>query len=191
MKLVIGLGNPEGKYTSTRHNVGFAALDRYAAKNSLSFQAKDKFKADIAEATIAGEKIIFAKPATYYNLIGESVRAIADFYKINPSDILIVHDELALPFGVIRTRVGGSAAGNNGIKSVIEHIGQDTARLRIGIYNDLRGRMPDADFVLGKFSSSENESLQTLVIPKVCDLIDDFINGNHKADSQTLVLDAE
>lgn len=187
MKLIIGLGNPEDKYNGTRHNVGFAALDEFAKKNSLSFQAKEKFKAHIAEITNAGEKVIFAKPTTYYNLVGESGRLLADFYKIDPSDILIVHDELALPFGVVRTRLSGSAAGNNGIKSIIEHIHHDTPRLRIGIYNELRGQMPDADFVLGKFNKEEIEHLQKDIFPKAVELIDEFISGHHAADSHTLI----
>jgi aminoacyl-tRNA hydrolase len=187
MKLVIGLGNPEEKYKGTRHNVGFATLDHYANANGLSFQSKDKFKAIIAESNIAGEKVIFAKPATYYNLVGESIRLLADFYKIEPTDILIVHDELALPFGVVRTRLNGGAAGNNGIKSIIEHVSPDTSRLRIGIHNDLAGQIPDADFVLGKFTKNEAESLQKTILPKAIELIDEFINGNHTADSHTLI----
>jgi peptidyl-tRNA hydrolase, PTH1 family len=187
MKLIIGLGNPEGKYASTRHNVGFAALDQYANVKGLSFQPKDKFKAAIAEFNNTDGKVIFAKPSTYYNLVGESARAIADFYKIDPADILIVHDELALPFGVVRTRLNGGAAGNNGIKSIIEHIGHDTPRLRIGIYNDLKGQIPDADFVLGKFNQDESDALQKTILPKAIELIDEFINGNHIANSHTLI----
>jgi PTH1 family peptidyl-tRNA hydrolase len=187
MKLVIGLGNPEEKYSTTRHNVGFAALDQYADVKGLSFQSKDKFKAAIAESNSAGEKVIFAKPTTYYNLVGESARVIADFYKIEPEDILIMHDELALPFGVVRTRLSGSAAGNNGIKSIIEHIGHDTPRLRIGIHNDLATQIHDADFVLGKFTKDESEALQKTILPKTIELIDEFVNGNHIPDSHTLI----
>lgn len=187
MKLVIGLGNPEDKYKSTRHNVGFAALDEYAKKNNLSFQSKDKFKAAIAEYNSASEKVIFAKPTTYYNLVGESARVIADFYKIDPVDILIVHDELALPFGIVRTRLSGSAAGNNGIKSIIEHIGEDTPRIRIGIHNDLATQIHDADFVLGKFTKDESEILQKTTLSKVIELIDEFIGGNHISTSHTLI----
>lgn len=187
MKLIIGLGNPEEKYNSTRHNIGFAVLDEFAKKNSLAFQTKDKFKAELAEQVINGEKIIFAKPTTYYNLVGESGRLLADFYKIDPADILIVHDELALPFGVVRTRLSGGAAGNNGIKSIIDHIHHDTPRLRIGIYNDLAGQIPDADFVLSKFTKEEAEHLQKTIFPKAIELIDIFISGNHVPDSHTLI----
>src|SRR5262245_23994552 len=103
MKLVIGLSNSEPKYSGTRHNVGFSVLDAYATEKGAGFQAKDKFKALIAETTVDGEKVLLVKPTTYYNLSGETGRLLADFYKIAPEDILIIHDELALPFSTIRT----------------------------------------------------------------------------------------
>ena len=176
MKLIVGLGNPESKYTSTRHNVGFRMLDAYATHCGATFKTASKFKADTAEIAVNGEKVILAKPTTYYNLSGEAVRSIADFYKISPEDILVIHDELALPFGVIRTRLGGSDAGNNGVKSVTEHLGPSTARIRIGVYNELRDRMDDANFVLGSFSKDEAETL-TEKQQKIASLIDAFISG--------------
>ena len=176
MKLIIGLGNPEEKYKHTRHNVGFFTLSQYAKEKGSDFQLRDKFKACIAEFTHEGEKIILAKPTTYYNNVGEAGRAIADFYKIDSTDILIVHDELALPFGTIRTRIGGSDAGNNGIKSMNQHCGEDTSRIRIGVYNELRDRIEDASFVLSNFSSDEQSSLEDLQ-PKLHALIDSFIRG--------------
>ena len=131
MKLIIGLGNPEPRYDGTRHNAGFWLLDQYARHRKLVFQPKTKFKASVAEFDAAGDKVIMAKPTTYYNLSGEAVRALADFYKVPVGDILVVHDEIALPCGTIRTRRGGSDAGNNGVSSVTEHLGDGTARLRI------------------------------------------------------------
>lgn len=175
MKLIIGLGNPEPRYKGTRHNVGFAVLDEYAKGRGVSFKTQSKFKADIAELTVNGEKVLLAKPTTYYNLVGESARAIMDFYKIGSSDVLIVHDDLALPSGTIRTRIGGSGGGSNGIKSINAHGGELTARLRIGIANDLRERMDDADFVLSKLSASETRDLghsldsATTIINSFCD----------------------
>lgn len=177
MKLIIGLGNPEAKYVETRHNVGFHVLDTFVRERGLVFQPKDKFKSLTAEFSSEGEKVILAKPTTYYNLSGEAARAIADFYKISPASILVVHDELALPFGTIRTRLGGSDAGNNGIKSVNDHLGQDTARIRVGVYNELRDRVDDADFVLGKFSKEESDQLADIT-KKAIRLIDDFIAGS-------------
>ena len=176
IKLIIGLGNPEERYKDTRHNAGFKSVACYAEEHGATFQLKEKFKAWIAELSTEDEKVIFAKPTTYYNLSGEATRAIADFYKIAPADILVVHDELALPFGTIRTRIGGSNAGNNGVKSITEHLGPDTARLRIGIYNELRDKIDDADFVLSKFTREEAEHFGELHV-KTASIIDTFIDG--------------
>lgn len=176
MKLIIGLGNPETKYTGTRHNVGFFMVDAYAHEKGGAFRDKAKFKAEICELSGSSEKVLLVKPTTFYNLSGEAVRAIADFYKVEPSDILVIHDELALPFGTIRSRIGGSDAGNNGIKSITEHIGPDTARIRVGIWNELRDKMDDADFVLAKFSNDEASNLKEQS-KKVIDIIDDFIQN--------------
>lgn len=177
MKLIVGLGNPEEKYNDTRHNVGFFMVGEYARQNGIALLKKDKFKALVGETTKDGEKTILALPTTYYNLSGESAKAIADFYKIEPHDILIVHDELALPFETLRTRLSGSPAGNNGIKSVNAHLGPDTARLRVGIYNEKRDLMDDADFVLAKFSKDESDALVELS-KKAIDIIDSFVTGN-------------
>lgn len=177
MKLILGLGNPEERYKNTRHNIGFRILDKYGADKGTEFQQKDKFRAHVAELNVGGEKVILAKPTTYYNNVGESARLISDFYKIDPVDILVIHDELALPFGTIRTRAGGSDAGNNGIKSIIQHIGPNTSRIRFGIYNELRDRIDDADFVLSNFTKAEDEVLAELS-KKAAAIIDDFIAGN-------------
>ena len=106
MKVIIGLGNPEKQYTGTRHNVGFAVLDEYARSNDLSFTRSSKFHGDIAEKGTGEHKVLFLKPSTYYNLVGESARAVCDFYRILPQDVLIIHDDLALPLGTLRTRLG-------------------------------------------------------------------------------------
>ncbi len=180
MKLVIGLGNPEDKYLRTRHNVGWRMLDIYADKQGSDWQNKAKFKALVAEITVEGEKVILAKPTTYYNLSGEAGRAIADFYKIAPQDVLVVHDELALPFGTIRTRLGGSDAGNNGVKSISQHLGENTARVRIGVHNNLRDRIDDKDFVLNNFTGAEDEALKELS-QKVSSIIDDFATGQFQS----------
>ncbi|MEO5499066.1 MAG: aminoacyl-tRNA hydrolase [Candidatus Saccharimonadales bacterium] len=178
MKLIIGLGNPEERYTNTRHNLGFRVLDAYGKKNGADFAPKEKFKAHVAELIVAGEKVILAKPTTYYNNAGECVRSLVDFYKPEADSILVVHDELALPFGTIRTRIGGSDAGNNGVKSITQHMGPDTARIRIGVYNDLRDRIDDADFVLSNFTKVETKALSDVTLPKAIQIIDDFVADN-------------
>lgn len=178
MKLLIGLGNPEKKYDGTRHNVGFAVVDAFTEKQGVSFQERERFKAHMAELDHEGEKVLVAKPTTYYNLVGESVRAIADFYHITPENILVIHDELALPFGTVRTREKGSDAGNNGIKSIIQHIGPTTKRIRIGIANDLCEHMNAADFVLSKFKPAEKTMFKDTIEQTALDHIEKFINNS-------------
>lgn len=184
MKLIIGLGNPETIYHGTRHNLGFMAVDEYARTHEAVFMAKPKFFAEIAEARAGAEKLLLVKATTYYNETGRAVKALADFYKLASTDVLVVHDDLALPFGTIRTREKGSDAGNNGIKSVNAHLGQDYARVRVGIYNDLRDRMPDADFVLAKFSAEEREALPG-IFEKVVHIVDDFAEGTFTVTSHS------
>ena len=175
MKLIIGLGNPEKRYDGTRHNVGFAVLDTYAQREAVDWHDTPKFKAHIATLPTA-EKVLLVKPTTYYNLVGESVRSLADFYRIAPEDILIIYDDHALPFGVLRTREQGSDAGNNGIKSLNAHVGPTTKRLRVGTHSDARAMMNDADYVLSTFSTQEQATLSDLSTT-IADILDAFINN--------------
>jgi peptidyl-tRNA hydrolase, PTH1 family len=156
MKLIIGLGNPEPSYDKTRHNIGFLLLDGIVKRLGGSWQVKPKFKASLAETIVESEKVLFAKPSTYYNLSGEAVKAIVDFYKLDPAvDVLVLHDELALPFGTLRTRHSGSDAGNNGIKNIIAHLGEQFARIRVGIASESAPSHDAADFVLSRFTNEE------------------------------------
>jgi PTH1 family peptidyl-tRNA hydrolase len=166
MKLLVGLGNPDSHYDGTRHNVGFAIIDAVANAHGLTWQVKDKFKAAIAEGVIDGQKTILAKPHTYYNLSGEAVLAIKQFYKIENNDVVVIHDELALPFGTLRTRIGGSDAGNNGLKSIIATVGADVARIRIGIANEFTSKQDAADFVLGRFTADEQQQMPDIKKPQ-------------------------
>ena len=138
----------------------------------------------MAELSYGGEKIILAKPTTFYNDTGRAARAIMDFYKVSLSDVLVIHDELALEFGIIRVRHSGSDAGNNGIKSLNAHLGQGYARLRIGIHNPLRRRMGDAAFVLKPLSQAEQEALGTAIIPATTALVEQFVAGTLNDTSQ-------
>lgn len=184
MKVIFAQGNPETKYDGTRHNIGFALLDTFAREQDATFQEKSKFFAHIAELTANGDKILLVKPTTYYNETGQSARALVDFYKLNPAtDVLVVHDDLALPLGTLRTRQKGSDAGNNGIKSLNAHLGPDYARLRIGIYNDLRERIDDADFVLSRFSKDEAAEMGALY-EKAFVFIDSFLDDTFTVTSQ-------
>ena len=185
MKVLFALGNPGSDYTGTRHNTGFIAIDAFATEKGASFAEKSKFQAYIAELSVAGDKVLLVKPTTFYNEVGVSARTLIDFYKLSPTDMLVIHDDLALPFGTIRVRKKGSDAGNNGIKSLNAHIGPDYARLRVGI--TVPGRTSDdASFVLGRFNSEEMTSLQKDIIPKLQELINNFLQDaledtSHKA----------
>lgn len=187
MKLIFAQGNPDAEYAATRHNVGFMILDAFASAQEASFKAKPKFFADIAELSVEGEKVLLVKPTTFYNETGKSARAIVDFYKLDSAtDVLIIHDDLALPFGTLRTREKGSDAGNNGIKSLNAHLGPDFARLRVGIYSEFRDKVPDADFVLSKFKAEEIKKLQETIVPKAIELVEVFITDSHQNTSHTI-----
>lgn len=185
MKLIFCLGNPGSEYNATRHNVGFFVADSLIDAYGGSFQDKPKFKAAIAELSISSSKIIVAKPQTFYNDVGESLRAIMDFYKLDSNDVLVIHDELSLPYGTYRVRTGGTDAGNNGIKSVNLHGGNHTVRLRIGIYDDTRKFMEATNFVLGRFTHKDNESLKKL-LPHIYASIEKFANGSIEHSSYSL-----
>lgn len=186
MKIIFAQGNPGAQYAFTRHNVGFFMLDEFAKKHRAEFVKKTKFHADIAELNLKGEKILLVKPTTFYNETGQSARSLVDFYKIIPAtDLLVIHDDLALPFGTLRTREKGSDAGNNGIKSLNSHVGPEYNRLRLGIYSDLRDRMNDADFVLGHLSAHEKNTLPS-VYTEVERIIEQFTDGTFVSTKTTV-----
>lgn len=136
MRLLVGLGNPGQQYAATRHNIGWMALDRIAERHGLRFRTDRRFRADVVESVVpqTGERLLLLKPITFMNLSGEAVRAAADYFRVEPAAILVVYDEMHLPLGMVRVRPGGSAAGHNGIKSIIAHLGtQDFPRVRIGV----------------------------------------------------------
>lgn len=175
MKIIFAQGNPEARYARTRHNVGWMIVDEYARHLGVEFVAKPKFFAFVAQHTINGEKILLVKPTTYYNETGQSARAILDFYKLELSDMIVIHDELSLPFGTIRIRRKGRDAGNNGIKSLNAHLGESYLRLRIGVWSELRDRMDDADFVLSTFSKLEQETIDSKLLEPSIGILDQFV----------------
>ena len=186
MKLIFAQGNPGLKYAPTRHNVGFAILDSYARAHDAPWKDADKFLAKTAEVTVKGEKVLLVAPQTYYNETGLSARRLIDFYKLDPAeDLLVIHDDLALPFGTIRTRARGSDAGNNGIKSLNSHLGDNYHRIRVGIWTDRHPGISDVDFVLGTFSKEEVDTITATLAPKVHDLIDSFAQGDLEITSHT------
>lgn len=181
--LVIGLGNPGDNYVDTRHNIGFAAVDYFATANDFSpWVLKKDLKCLISLKNVGEAKVILIKPTTFMNASGEAASAVQRFYRVYNDSTLAIYDELAIKFGQLRTRAGGSDAGHNGVKSLIQHIGEDFGRLRIGIAQPERkslpaGRQADAfDFVLGKFTKEEQGSLP-LILREANDLINGFIFG--------------
>lgn len=132
MKIIAGLGNPGPKYAANRHNIGFMAVDALHRKHPFGPWSK-KFKAEISEGEIAGEKVLLMKPQTFMNLSGEAVGEAMRFYKLGPGDIIAIHDELDLPAGKVKLKTGGGHGGHNGLKSLDAHCGRDYKRLRLGI----------------------------------------------------------
>ncbi|WP_341737411.1 MAG: aminoacyl-tRNA hydrolase [Microcoleus sp.] len=168
-QLIVGLGNPEPKYDRTRHNIGFNAVDALAQSWQISLSENRKFQGIFGEGNRPrGQKIRLLKPLTYMNLSGQSIRAVADWYKIPAESVLVVYDDMDLPIGKIRMRLSGSAGGHNGMKSAIAHLGTDKfPRLRIGIgkpQNEVSQKEKNTiSFVLGKFSSEETQLLENVL----------------------------
>lgn len=163
MILVVGLGNPGERYADTRHNLGFLVVDRLAAKQNGVFRSR--FSAEICQVDVGSERLLLLKPQTYVNRSGDSVQPAAHFYRVDPADILVVHDELDLPFGQVRLKQGGGEAGHNGLRSISERLGSSAyVRLRLGIGRpgaNFRG--DGAAYVLDGFSSSELATLSEVV----------------------------
>ena len=160
MYIIAGLGNPGKQYAQTRHNVGFDTIDILADKYNISVDTK-KHKALCGKGMIEGQKVVLAKPQTFMNLSGESVRELVDFYKIDPEEeLLVIYDDISLEPGVLRLRTKGSAGGHNGMKSIIKHLGGDTfPRIRVGIGGEKHPGQDLADYVLGHFKDDEKELL--------------------------------
>jgi len=178
MYIVVGLGNPTKTYDGTRHNIGFKVIDQIAAKYGISVN-ENKHKAKFGKGYIGGEKIILAKPQTYMNLSGESVRALMDYYKVSEDELIIIYDDTSLDVGQIRIRRKGSAGGHNGIKSIINHLGtMEFPRIKVGIGNKPPG-WDLADYVLSKFKEEEKDIIKEVAMAAcdaVCVIITDGIN---------------
>ncbi len=155
MKLIVGLGNPGKKYENTRHNTGFAVIDRTLAKLNVELD-KNKFNADYTMINRNGEKIYILKPLTYMNLSGEAVVPFMKYFGIEPEDLVVVHDDLDLPVGKIRLRQSGSCGGQNGMRNIIDLLGDSNIkRIRVGIGKD--PLIPVVDYVLGKTKKEDLE----------------------------------
>ncbi len=169
MKLIAGLGNKGKEYIHTRHNIGFIFLDYFADDKKIKFAEKNKL-AIFAKKNINGEKIFFIKPQTYMNLSGEAIKYFVDKYKINISDVIVIHDDIDLPFAKIKIKKGGGDAGHNGIKSIIQELKDNNfCRIRIGIGRP-QEKGSEADFVLDRFTEEEADKLQKKFI-----IVENFI----------------
>ena len=162
-ELIVGLGNPEPKYDNTRHNIGFAVIDELAKVWQMPLKENKRFQGLFSEGVAGGGKIRLLKPLTYMNRSGQSVRAVADWYKLEPSSVLVVYDDMDLPVGKLRMRLSGSAGGHNGMKSIIAHLGvKEFPRLRIGIGKS-DGEKGTISHVLGKFAPQEMKTIEEIL----------------------------
>lgn len=175
--IVIGLGNPGKKYDGTRHNIGFYCIDELATRLDFpKWTAKKELKCWLTQHIVANQRVILVKPSTFMNLSGEAAQGVSHFYKVPSDHVTAIHDELDIPFGQIRTRVGGSSAGHNGVESLIKHLGADFGRVRIGISNELAVKAEGKDFVLGKFTAEEQGHLPALS-REVCSIVGEHLHG--------------
>lgn len=188
--LIAGLGNPGKKYHSTRHNIGFACVDELAARHPefSGWISKKDLKCEFTSGVFGNSRVIVIKPATYMNSSGQTVQAVAKFYKIEPKNIVVVYDELDLPFGQIRMRSGGGSAGHNGIKSIIEHLGDGFSRVRIGIANQKSPMSDSADFVLKPFNVSEKKHMNSLVTEVDSILTEYIYRGDLVGDTRSFII---
>lgn len=168
MKLIVGLGNPGKKYENTRHNTGFAVIDRTLAKLNVELD-KNKFNADYTMINRNGEKIYILKPLTYMNLSGEAVVPFMKYFGIEPEDLVVIHDDLDLPVGKIRLRQSGSCGGQNGMRNIIDLLGDSNIkRIRVGIGKD--PLIPVVDYVLGK-TKKEDLEVYNQALDKASDVL--------------------
>ncbi|MBI1379409.1 MAG: aminoacyl-tRNA hydrolase [Frankiales bacterium] len=161
--LVVGLGNPGTEYAGTRHNIGYLVVEELAARVRGSFATHKRARAKVAEERLAGHRAVLAKPMTYMNESGGPVKGLADFYKVPLEHLVVVHDELDLPFAALRLKMGGGDNGHNGLRSLRRSLGTgDYHRVRVGIGRP-PGRQDPADFVLKPWSGTERKELDLLV----------------------------
>jgi len=181
--LVVGLGNPGPTYAGNRHNAGFLVLDELAARVGGRFKAH-KGRADLIEGRLAGQRTLLAKPKSYMNVSGGPVASLRDFYKVPTEQILVVHDELDIPFGAVRLKRGGGDNGHNGLRSISSAVGSpDYLRVRVGIGRP-PGRQDPADFVLKDFAGTERKELPFL-LDRGADAVEALLTGPLEAAQNT------
>ncbi|MFF3438015.1 aminoacyl-tRNA hydrolase [Streptosporangium sp. NPDC002721] len=173
--LVVGLGNPGPEYAGNRHNAGFMVLDELAARAGGRFKAH-RSRAEVMEGRLAGVPAVLAKPLSFMNLSGGPTKALADFYKVDPARVVVVHDELDIPYGALRAKLGGGDNGHNGLKSITKSLAtKDYLRVRFGIGRP-PGRMDAAAYVLRDFATAERKDLAFLV-DRAADVVESLIRA--------------
>lgn len=176
--LIVGLGNIGDDYKLTRHNIGFDCIEKFVDKAEIGpWQEKKDLKCTLATGKVGSIRVIAVKPTTYMNFSGQAVQAVASFYKVKLTDIFVIHDELDVDFGQIRLRIGGSAAGHNGIKSVSQLIGgEDYGRIRVGVGPKLPEQIDSADFVMQRFTADQLAKIPALT-NEVNSILNELIFG--------------
>lgn len=178
MKIIVGLGNPDQKYKKTRHNIGFMAIDEIADQFEFPDFKKSKFNSVTSEHTLNEDKVILVKPSTYMNLSANAVQPLMTFYKVSKENLIIIYDDIDLPLGQIRIKKRGSAGTHNGMRSIVDRIGTDFLRIRLGIKGEHTEKpgFDLANYVLSPFSDNEKETvaktIKTLPI-----IINDLLSG--------------
>lgn len=186
--LIIGLGNEGKEYENSRHNIGFTVLNDFAERNDFpGWILKKDLGCHISSHTLGSNRVILCKPTTLMNNSGQAAASVQRYYRVYNNDTLTVYDELAIPFGQIRARVGGEAAGHNGVKSLIQHIGEDFGRLRIGIANEFSEKADAADFVLGRFTKEEQGSIPSVVKEAGVMITECIFSGELKPETRSIL----
>jgi len=182
MKLIIGLGNPGDQYKNTRHNAGFMAVDHLVKAFGFdNFMKAEKFKSFVTEGLVSGEKVILAKPQTFMNLSGQSAQLLQNYYKVEPTDVLVIYDDVEIPLGSLRVRSGGTSGGHNGISSILKELATlEIPRIRIGIKPEKPFRGALEDYVLGSLTKMEETALSEVfeTLPK---MVESIVSGEIEA----------
>lgn len=182
--LVVGLGNPDKKYEDTRHNIGFTSVDNFVREHDFpTWSHKSELRADITTHQLMNNHIVVIKPTTYMNNSGDAVQRTAQYYKIPPSNIIVVYDDIDILFGQIRAQVSGSSAGHNGIKSIISTVGDDFGRVRVGVGTDPAPENTSA-FVLSRFDKEEQGGLPSIT-QEVTALLTEYIFSGAPLNKET------
>ncbi len=188
--LIVGLGNPGKEYENSRHNTGFMAIDKFASAHDefTPWVNKKDLKCSVTSGSIGSVRVILAKPLTYMNESGQAIQAIQNFYKLANTQTIVIHDELDIPFGQIRTRIGGSDAGHNGIKSLIAHCGDNFGRIRVGILNVHKPGSETSEFVLKDFNSDEKKNLPSMAKEVENILVESIYAGQLNTETRSFIV---